>query len=52
VYRHIAEPSYLGFSGWSYAMGVYLHRWLPSLFWPVLFVYAKRIGDDGVHLGR
>jgi SAM-dependent methyltransferase len=46
VYRHIAEPNYLGFSRWSYAMGVYLHRWMPSLFWPVLFVFAKKITDE------
>jgi len=49
VYRHIAEPNYLMFSRWSYAIGVYIHRWLPSLFWPVLFVFAKRTGDDRVN---
>lgn len=49
VYRHISEPNYLGFSRWSYAIGVRLHRWLPSLFWPVLFVYAKRIADGPPH---
>jgi SAM-dependent methyltransferase len=43
VYRHIAEPNYLGFSRVSYALGVHLHRWLPSLFWPVLFVFARRV---------
>ena len=42
VYRHIAEPNYLGFARWSYALGVHLHRWLPSLLWPMLFVFAKR----------
>jgi 2-polyprenyl-3-methyl-5-hydroxy-6-metoxy-1,4-benzoquinol methylase len=46
VYRHIAEPNYLGFSRWSYAFGVYLHRWLPALFWPVLFVFARRIENE------
>jgi SAM-dependent methyltransferase len=46
VYRHIAEPNYLRFSRWSYAMGVCLHRWLPAQFWPVLFVFAKRLGDN------
>jgi SAM-dependent methyltransferase len=46
VYKHIAEPNYLTFSRWSYAMGVHLHRWMPSLFWPLLFVFAKRIGDE------
>jgi SAM-dependent methyltransferase len=46
VYRHIAEPNYLGFSRWSYAFGVYLHRWLPSPLWPVLFVFARRIADN------
>jgi SAM-dependent methyltransferase len=46
VYRHIAEPNYLRFSRWSFALGVYLHRWLPALFWPVLFVFARRIEDD------
>lgn len=45
VYRHIAEPNFLHFSRWSYAMGVHLHRWLPSLFWPVLFVFARRLQD-------
>jgi SAM-dependent methyltransferase len=44
VYRHIAEPNYLTFSRWSYAIGVYLHRWLPAVFWPVLFVFARRTG--------
>ena len=46
VYRHIAEPSYLGFSRWTYAFGVHLHRWLPSLFWPTLFVFGQRIADN------
>lgn len=32
AYRHIAEPSYLGFSRLSYALGYYLHRWMPSVF--------------------
>jgi SAM-dependent methyltransferase len=45
VYRHIAEPSYLGFSRWAYALGVHVHRWLPSLFWPVLFVFARRLAN-------
>jgi SAM-dependent methyltransferase len=48
VYRHIAEPNYLGFSRWSYAFGVYLHRWLPSPFWPVLFVFARRTADNPI----
>jgi 2-polyprenyl-3-methyl-5-hydroxy-6-metoxy-1,4-benzoquinol methylase len=43
VYRHIAEPNYLGFAPWSYAFGVWLHRWLPNVFWPVIFVFAKRV---------
>jgi SAM-dependent methyltransferase len=42
VYRHIAEPSYFMFSPLAYQLGVYLHRWLPSLFWPALFVFARR----------
>jgi SAM-dependent methyltransferase len=42
VYRHNAEPSYLGFSRWSYALGVHLHRWLPSPLWAVIFVFARR----------
>lgn len=42
VYPHISEPSYFGFSRPIYAAGVYMHRWLPSLFWPVLFVFARR----------
>jgi len=46
VYRHIAEPSHLGFSRWAYAFGVYLHRWLPSPMWPVLFVFARRTADN------
>ena len=46
VYRHIAEPNYLGFSRWLYAIGVYIHPWLPSLFWPVLFVFARRTADN------
>jgi 2-polyprenyl-3-methyl-5-hydroxy-6-metoxy-1,4-benzoquinol methylase len=46
AYRHIAEPNYLGFSRWSYALGVYLHRWLPNLFWPVIFVFAKRTNRE------
>jgi SAM-dependent methyltransferase len=48
VFRHISEPSYLGFSRWSFALGTYLHRWLPSLFWPMLFVFARRIDDHRV----
>jgi 2-polyprenyl-3-methyl-5-hydroxy-6-metoxy-1,4-benzoquinol methylase len=48
VYRHISEPSYLGFSRWSYAFGVYLHRWLPAVLWTSLFVFARRIGDHRV----
>lgn len=57
AYKHIAEPNYLAFSHWSYAVGVYLHRWMPSLFWPALFVFAKRLGDpskqdaDGSSMG-
>lgn len=51
VYRHIAEPSYLGFSRLAYALGVYVHRWLPSLFWPVLFVFAQRAADGRQELG-
>jgi SAM-dependent methyltransferase len=46
VYRHIAEPSYLGFSRWSFAFGVYLHRWLPEPFWPALYVFARRIDNQ------
>jgi len=46
VYPHIAEPNYLGFSRPLYAVGVYVHRWLPSLFWPMLFVFASRMADE------
>jgi SAM-dependent methyltransferase len=46
AYRHIGEPNYLGFSQWTYAMGVYLHRWLPSPFWPALFVFARRTANN------
>jgi SAM-dependent methyltransferase len=46
AYRHIAEPNYLGFSRWSYAFGVRLHRWLPNLFWPVIFVFGRRVECD------
>jgi 2-polyprenyl-3-methyl-5-hydroxy-6-metoxy-1,4-benzoquinol methylase len=42
VYRHISEPVYLGFSRWSYCLGVYLHRWMPAVFWPMLYVFARR----------
>jgi SAM-dependent methyltransferase len=42
VYRHIAEPNYLGFSRVSFALGKALHRWLPEIFWPVLFVFARK----------
>jgi len=45
VFRHIAEPGYLGFSHWSYLFGIYLHRWLPSVFWPALFIFARRVDD-------
>jgi SAM-dependent methyltransferase len=48
VYRHIAEPSYLGFSRWTFAIGVYLHRWLPSILWPGLYVFARRLDDRRV----
>lgn len=47
VYRHIAEPSYFGFSRPVYAVAVYVHRWLPSMLWPLLFVFAQRLADDG-----
>jgi SAM-dependent methyltransferase len=46
VYPHISEPNYFGFSRPLYGVAVYVHRWLPSLFWPVLFVYARRLADD------
>ena len=45
VYPHITEPSYFGFSRPLYAVGVLVHRWLPSLFWPTLFVFARRLAD-------
>lgn len=45
VYPHIAEPAHLSFSRWSYGLGVCMHRWLPPLFWQVLFVFARRTGD-------
>jgi 2-polyprenyl-3-methyl-5-hydroxy-6-metoxy-1,4-benzoquinol methylase len=48
VFRHISEPSYLGFSRWTYALGVYLHRWLPAALWTGLFVFARRIADHRV----
>lgn len=48
VYPHIAEPSYLGFSRPLYALGVVAHRWLPPLFWPVYYVFARRLGVQGV----
>jgi SAM-dependent methyltransferase len=48
IVRHISEPNYLGFSRWSYALGVYLHRWLPAWFWPGLFVFARRIANHPV----
>jgi SAM-dependent methyltransferase len=46
VYPHIAEPSYFGFSRILYGTAAYVHCWLPSLFWPVLFVFARRLTDD------
>lgn len=46
VYRHIAEPSHLGFARWACAAGVYLHRGLPPPIWPVLFVFARRTADN------
>jgi len=46
VYRHIAEPSYLQFSQFVYGVGVYMHRWLPQVFWSTLFVFARRLPDD------
>lgn len=45
VIRHITEPSYFGFSEWSFRFGVYFHRWLPGMFWPLLFVFAERTSD-------
>jgi SAM-dependent methyltransferase len=47
VYPHIAEPGYFGFSRQLYGVVAYVHRWLPSIFWPVLFVFARRLADDG-----
>lgn len=46
VYPHISEPSYFGFSRPLYALAVVAHRWLPPLFWPVHFVFARRLNDD------
>jgi SAM-dependent methyltransferase len=42
VYPHIAEPNYFAFSRWAYFFGIWMHRLLPPLFWPVLFVFAKK----------
>jgi 2-polyprenyl-3-methyl-5-hydroxy-6-metoxy-1,4-benzoquinol methylase len=42
VYRHISEPGYLQFSRPTFAMGMCLHRWLPQVMWPVLFVFARK----------
>jgi ubiquinone/menaquinone biosynthesis C-methylase UbiE len=42
VYRHIAEPSYFRFSPLLYSIGVHVHRWLPSVFWSELFLFARR----------
>jgi SAM-dependent methyltransferase len=46
VYRHISEPSYFLFSEFVYGMGVRLHRWLPSIFWPETNIFARRIADS------
>ena len=45
VFRHISEPSYFLFSNWVYAIGVFVHRWLPSVFWTALFVFGRRLDD-------
>jgi SAM-dependent methyltransferase len=46
AYRHIAEPTYLRFSTMAYGIGVVVHRWLPSVMWPMIFLFAQRRSDD------
>lgn len=45
VYRHISEPNHLRFSRASFALGVFMHRWLPGPMWAMIFLFAKRLDD-------
>ena len=42
VYSYEAEPSYLSFSRFFYAMGVLHQRLAPRAFKPVLFVFGRK----------
>lgn len=42
VYGHNPEPSYLGFSYLSYALGVLYQRIIPRAWGTTLFVYARK----------
>lgn len=42
AYRHIGEPTHLRFSRPTFALGVVMHRWLPSVMWPWIFMFAQR----------
>lgn len=43
VIRHNGEPAYLAFSRMAYGLGVYLHRWMPAVFYSTLLVFARRL---------
>ena len=43
VWAHEAEPSYLAFSRWSYAFGVFLHRLLPRWLNSSLIAFGRKI---------
>jgi hypothetical protein len=43
AYGYEAEPSYLGFATWAYAIGKVLHAITPSPLRTCLFVFARKL---------
>jgi SAM-dependent methyltransferase len=42
VYAYDAEPSYLGFSAWAFALGVFIRRLTPAPLRTVIFAFAQK----------
>lgn len=43
AYGYEAEPSYLGFAAWAYALGKVIHAFTPGPLRTSLFVFARKI---------